>query len=88
MKLKFGDIAAKEQLVRAVREKRQFESRVSAAMVRIRNRYLNEIDRAKKYGVSASCLTYESVANDRDLLREFGAEALREAAKRLEAMGL
>jgi hypothetical protein len=86
MKLKFGDTAARDQLHRAAREQRAFENKVRDAIPRVRQRYLAMLGSAAVAKRDLAGVTHEAAANDRDLLREYGAEVLREAVRRLESV--
>ena len=79
-KLKFGDVGAKLASTRYHRERQRFENHVLKAIPHMRQRYLAALGRSVK-GVGTAT-TYEALVHDRDLLREYGAEVLREAARR------
>ena len=81
-KLKFGDVAVKEAAARYGRERAKFERLLDRAMPAMRQRYLMLLGYSAK-GIG-STPTYEQFVHDRELLRLFGSEALREAARRLK----
>ena len=80
-KLKFGDVAVKEAAARHGRERAKFERLLDRAIPAMRRRYLMLLGRSGGIGTAT---TYDELVHDRELLREFGSEALREAARRLK----
>lgn len=76
-KLKFGDVQGKLASTRYHRERAKFENHVNRAIPHMRQRYLIALGRGAE-------TTYEALCHDRDMVRKYGAEVLREAARRLK----
>ena len=70
-KLTFGDTDAKRAMQRYEREKEKFEKAIAAAKPLL-------LSMAASTGRSIS-----SLAEDRNMVREFGADVMREASRRL-----
>lgn len=70
-KLTFGDTPGKRAMERYEKEVQKFEKAIAAAMPRMR------------FIAGRTGRRYSALAEDRNLVREFGADVMREASRRL-----
>lgn len=70
-KLTFGDTPAKRAMERYEKEVQKFQAKVAEAMTWMHNKSVN------------TGRLYAALENDRGLVREFGADVMREASRRL-----